>query len=66
MNDLKPCPFCGEDDVKRSRHMTRDEPENWDYYTVSCRTPECGASVSDLSEKGVTSIWNRRDGVSDP
>lgn len=62
MNELKPCPFCGE-----KAFMHRDiNPINIDKELVESVTmffvmcSNCSALVSDSSWDGVVEEWNRR------
>lgn len=50
MTELKPCPFCGSDNISDSIGQTGDG-KPWPY--VECEN--CGASAE-------PDIWNRRDG----
>ena len=58
MDKLKPCPFCGSNQVIIDDISTEDE----EYYMIYCET--CGAATSfgDASEtkEGATELWNRR------
>lgn len=62
---LKPCPFCGEDDLKIFQNAIRDndnKPTDKDYFFVSCRG-DChfaGPSSIDSLDNAV-SLWNNRD-----
>ena len=62
---LKPCPFCGEDDLKVFENSVRDadnKPTSQRYWFVSCRGdchfagPQSCESLDDALEK-----WNRRE-----
>lgn len=51
MTDLKPCPFCGSDDIRREYGAGSKPPYN-DPYVVCV---DCGASVA-----GKAGAWNTR------
>lgn len=51
MTDLKPCPFCGSDDIRREYGVGSKPPYN-DPYVVCV---DCGASVA-----GKAGAWNTR------
>lgn len=74
MNNLKPCPFCGNTDLKISVELTPDSYDYWhpDYphmiktdtmriVTVSCK---CGCSfeTEDVGNRKWFEAWNRRVG----
>jgi Lar family restriction alleviation protein len=59
-SDLKPCPFCGSDDLRRSELGFR-------HHWVECKT--CHASLdADAGEghEGVANKWNRRHAAVHP
>lgn len=56
MNKLKPCPFCGEPDIKIMKSFFTVFEDK--YY---CFCPECGSrSFESFSEKQTVDAWNRR------
>lgn len=62
--DLKPCPFCGSEDLVIG-HSSCDEEFGSHYPFIHCKG--CGASVSYIDrwglsdyEKDVIRTWNRR------
>ena len=62
-DQLKDCPFCGENDIKIMKHRTNNGHglEEWDYYSISCRNPECfKPHGSDIELDDVIKKWNNR------
>lgn len=59
MNDLKPCPFCGENGWGVHLQKLVYSNENYERWSVICET--CGAEISEFSapERAITA-WNRR------
>lgn len=56
---LKPCPFCGADDI-RTYEPTLYEPN--EESEIRCQNPLCGAEVRGLTSKMAIAKWNRRVG----
>ena len=65
MDELKPCPFCGNTDIvlvgkKRKQGENANEPFD-PYYFAFCS--RCGGSVWGNRDKDVViDAWNTRDG----
>lgn len=58
MTNLKPCPFCGSDDISVYRHRP------WSNYYAQCNNCYATApdpSVTNLTEKEAINFWNKRD-----
>lgn len=55
MTELKPCPFCGSNDIHRFEPTAY---EIGDDASVSCE--ECGAEVRGNTLRIALSKWNRR------
>lgn len=57
MTELKPCPFCGSDEI----HTYSPGPyETGNDASVSCENPICGAEVRGDTLKEAIAKWNRR------
>ena len=54
MSDLKPCPFCGSENIKH--HHYSNQP--YQQYIVRCKN--CGARVIKASLELAFEAWNRR------
>lgn len=55
MNELRPCPFCGSNDVRLHKFHIKD------MYGVTCG--RCGTRYTNSkneSRSGVMAAWNRR------
>lgn len=53
---LKPCPFCGGENVKIFRHRAYQEVNTW---SVCCH--DCGfGSVANLNKGALVELWNTR------
>lgn len=70
--ELKPCPFCGNDNPQLWCMGLGDEgpePGGEDVCLVQCGSDEvgtdiyCGASVEATSREGAIRQWNRREGA---
>ena len=53
MENMKPCPFCGGEDIEVVTDMFGD-----DNYIVTCKS--CAAQVSDETMKQAIESWNNR------
>lgn len=53
MSELKPCPFCGSNNVDLSGYL------NGRYYDVACMACEAKGPVAQLAD-GAAEAWNRR------
>lgn len=64
MNELKPCPFCGSDDLVMSSREAYAfmAGKRMEFYRVKCDT--CGAMVDNDFKRPEDAIkaWNRRAG----
>ena len=55
MSELKPCPFCGNDNISVIESVVK--PFYW------CKCEKCGASISCYkTRKKAVEVWNRRSG----
>lgn len=54
--ELKPCPFCGEDDPSVDNRHSDPDQERW---TVVC-DDGCGAEITALTPELAVAAWNRR------
>lgn len=52
--ELKPCPFCGSDDLK----VSNNKPEFWHHW-VQCMTCEGSMDAKGGTDKAIAK-WNRR------
>jgi len=57
MSELKPCPFCGSEDV---REFIPSAYEIGDKARVCCQDPLCEACVYGNTIKVARAKWNRR------
>lgn len=57
---LKPCPFCGSENVSMYDNSIRDFFFSEDRFIVEC--DRCNANIERYSETGVKRAWNRRGG----
>ena len=58
MSNLKPCPFCGSDDISVYRYGP------WSNYYAQCNNCYALApdpSTTNLTEKEAIHLWNKRD-----
>lgn len=55
MNELKPCPFCGNNKITGALRKDICSPE---YYEVICI--ECGARIKRSFKRKAVEAWNRR------
>lgn len=58
MEELKPCPFCGSNEilVHASHFAMQDGPR----YRVRCKRCSCELTWSFTSMEDLTAAWNRR------
>lgn len=56
--DLKPCQFCGSQDIRIVSEKTIFPPK--DGWSVCCSTPKCDATGTYTSVKKAIEKWNRR------
>ena len=77
-SELKPCPFCGEDEevgspegknyglfIRETRGPDADGPGHWAYYDVECVRCGCYLSIGAASRDEAIAAWNRRAGEED-
>jgi Lar family restriction alleviation protein len=57
--ELKPCPFCGSEDVALGYDNERDKVDLYPNF-VKCQNCQC-ASLYSIGEKGAIEAWNTRD-----
>lgn len=60
MSDLKPCPFCGGEAMRKTV-ISPFANEPWHY--VSCENPRCRVEVVTAAyakQRDATKAWNRR------
>ena len=53
---LKPCPFCGEEDIRKFTEYNGCTPTK--YYILFC--VECNGEISATSKRRVIKAWNER------
>jgi Lar family restriction alleviation protein len=62
-DELKPCPFCGSENVSVATGSRKspdpDEPETWFQY-VECEACECAGPFADDNERRAIAVWNTR------
>lgn len=59
MNNLKPCPFCGNVDITNFVLPAAQSPTGEPAYTNNC--PECGASTAGFAtQEDADAAWNQR------
>ena len=65
MDELKPCPFCG--DTRPTLAPMRQTWNHWNRrwegptHSIRCRMCDCAARLDGYSETSVIAAWNRRD-----
>lgn len=60
MTELKPCPFCGSEDVEPALDEFAPEGHKVDWWVVHCN--RCSAEYRNIhcDKEGVIEGWNRR------
>ena len=54
MNELKPCPFCGENPYYEENFTCYDE------HLICCSNKQCGIVMFDKTKNKVIKKWNKR------
>lgn len=61
MDNLKPCPFCGNEHITV---VTRKPVGMGEYFVIKCT--ECSAEMTRSTKRKAVEAWNRRkDGADD-
>jgi len=57
---LKPCPFCGGDDVRVTHDMWSDYERRW-FWRAGCWSDDCGAEIpfNDTKDEAIKA-WDTR------
>lgn len=60
MEELKPCPFCGGEDVRIFSMPKRENCEEQICYTIICNDCNSGSGMYIDSKNAAVKAWNRR------
>ena len=60
MAELKPCPFCGGEEIRIATRSIQVKGDFADTIDVSVGCVSCGIGATAETEPEVTEAWNRR------